>query len=143
MLFKTYSKPVPTKVTLNDIAKEDVMAVYEKIKEEGTAARAWSEKKADGTIEKKTSAVDYKLSVYRDIEEIVKEIIAETERLMQSESKPTTKTELNQAIKDAGLKVSGLNLSTVIGDIMLYSDGNPSQSKTFKQFSDMFVNPSV
>lgn len=143
MLFRTYSKPVPTKIKLDDIAKEDVMAVYVAIRDAGNAVRAWSEKKADGTVEKKTAAVDYKLSVYREIEEIVKEIIAETERQMQSENKPTTKSELNQAIKDAGLKVSGLKISEVLNDIIAYSDGNPEQTKTFKQFSDMFVNPSV
>lgn len=143
MLFRTYSKPVPTKIKLDDIAKEDVMAVYAAIRDAGNAVRAWSEKKADGTVEKKTAAVDYKLSVYREIEEIVKEIIAETERQMQSENKPTTKSELNQAIKDAGLKVSGLNISEVLNDIIAHSDGNPAQNKTFKQFSDMFVNPSV
>lgn len=133
MLFKTYGAPQPTVTKLEDIDPADVMSVYERIKEYGSAARAWKGNKPEGT--------DYRMKVYAEIEQIVKDIITAVEIEMNSDNKPASKSELKQRLLDAGLKVKGLNLSTVLGDIMDYADGDPQTNVTWGNFSDMFVNP--
>jgi hypothetical protein len=144
-LFNTYTEPSqPTKVIIDDVPKADVVLVYERIKKHGSASQAWKHQVlADGSIETKADGENYPLNIYKDVEQAVKDIIAKTEEVMRSETPPATRSDLNTVIQDAGLKIAGLTVSTVITDMIAYSDGDVSTTKTYSTFKGMFTSNPV
>lgn len=140
MLFRRYSTATqPTKVKIGDVDNAHVLAIYELIKAKGSSAEAWKQEvDGSGAPIAKDPSVDYKLYVYKQIEDAVKDIVQFTEQAMQSASPPATRQELNQMIQDSNLKIVGLPLSTIITDMIAYSDGDPNSGTTWAQFKLFF-----
>ena len=141
MLFKQYTtKVIPENVKIENVDKNHVLAIYNRLVLKGTPIKAWVHEFDENKVRiEKAAEIDYKLSVYRDIYKAVKEIISKIEELMRSETPPSTKTELLQAIKDSGLKVEGLPLNEVLNDVIAYSDGDVNSGTTWVQFKAMFT----
>lgn len=145
MLFKQYTTAAPpTKVKIEDVDKAHVKAIYDRLVEKGSPAKAWVHEFDENNVKiEKAAETDYKLSVYRDVYNSVKEIISKIEELMKSDNPPSARADLTQAIKDSGLKIVGLPLSDILNDVIAHSDGDVNSGTTWAQFKDMFNQPVV
>ena len=127
--------PVEVK-TMETIDPADVMAVYERIKKyNGNPELAWQTNDKE-----KTAQENYGKDIYVQVAESAQAIYDAIDKIMNSGEVPTKKALLLDQVKALDIRMKGMNLTTLLDDVIKAFDDNPDASTTWVTYRDYFKN---